>query len=433
MQGYDLRYAEAITDPLWASALLVECADRVAWLLLCVDCIGLDREFTARVRSAVARRFDVAATRITVACSHTHSGPATLHRLGPVDADGAYLAFLEDRLIGVAAAAAENLEPARWRLGVESLQENVNRRLRRAGRTELGVDLRGLVDSRVRVVRIDRAGAAPEAPPLALVVHYACHATSSGGLSKTSADWPGVMRRALKRIYAQGGDAPVVCFLQGCTGDVTHRVGRDRETWPQHYGESTSLQSQVLGRVVAAAALAASERSAEVAAETVDTAVEPLCLSFRDCPGDERTETQVVRVGPASRRARSDAASLWFIGLPGEPFTAYSTELGRRWSRRFGVPSDRVIVCGYTNDSVGYLCTPKALREGGYESAVAHRRYHRPSSFSSDTQERVFAATSKAARTIVGGDGADGSILAAARNLLDRWIPSRSRVYGGSR
>src|SRR5262245_13653710 len=432
MQGYDVRYAEGVTDPLLVSALAVG-DPRATWILLSVDCIGLDRQFTARVRQTLGQRLGIAGTAITVACSHTHSGPATLHQLGAVAADSAYLAILEERLVAAAMDAAENMQPARWRFGIEWLPENVNRRVRRARRVELGVNPRGPVDSRLRVVRLDRASAAPDAPPLALVVHYACHATTSGGVSRISADWPGAMRTTLQRVYGETGDAPIVCFLQGCTGDVTHRVGRDREAWPGHFGESTSLQSKVLGRRTAAAGLSASERSVEIAAEAVQTAVEPVELSFRDSAGHERTEIQVVRVGSTSRRARSDAASVWFVGLPGEPFTAYSTELGGQWSRQHGVPPDRVLVYGYTNDCVGYFCTPKALREGGYEAAAAHRVYHRPSPFSSDTQERVFDAAPRAARPVTAGDHADDSILAAAGNLLDRWIPLRSRVHGGSR
>jgi len=434
MQGYDVRYSEGITERLFVSALAVG-GHRVIWILLSVDCIGVDRQFTARVRQTLDRRLGSEGVALMVASSHTHSGPATLHQLGAVTADGAYLAILEERLVAAAMEAAGNMQPARWRFGIESLPENVNRRVRLARRVELGVNPRGPVDSRLRVVRIDRASAAPDGPPLALIVHYACHATTSGGVSKISADWPGAMRTTLQRVYGETGDAPIVCFLQGCTGDVTHRMGRDREAWPDHFGESTSLQSTILGRLAAAAGLSASERSVEVAGEAVQAVVEPVELSFRDSPGSEETEIQVVRVGPAfaSRRARGDAASVWFIGLPGEPFTAYSTELGRRWSRRFGVPSDRVLVCGYTNDCVGYLCTPKALREGGYEAAAAHRMYHRPSLFSSATQERVFAAASKAARTIVGDDRGDDSLLAAAYNALDRWTARRSRVYGGSR
>src|SRR6185503_11832769 len=179
MQGYDLRYSEGITDPLLVSALAVG-GPRVAWILLSVDCIGLDRQFTARVRQTLDRRLGIAGAAITVACSHTHSGPATLPQLGAVTADSAYLAILEERLVAAAMDAAENMQPARARFGIESLPENVNRRVRRARRVELGVNPRGPVDSRLRVVRLDRASAAPDAPPLALVVHYACHATTSG-------------------------------------------------------------------------------------------------------------------------------------------------------------------------------------------------------------------------------------------------------------
>src|SRR5262249_15197392 len=133
MQGYELRHAEAVNDPLLASALAVgvDCPD---WVLLSVDCIGLDREVTARVRQTVARRLGLSPGAVTVACSHTHSGPATLRKLGPVACDDAYLTGLEDRLLTVAANAAENLQPAHWRFGVTSLAENVNRRLRRRGR-----------------------------------------------------------------------------------------------------------------------------------------------------------------------------------------------------------------------------------------------------------------------------------------------------------
>src|SRR5262245_26659050 len=272
MQGYDVRYSQGISDPLLVSALAVG-DPRVAWILLSVDCIGLDRQFTARVRQTLGQRLGIAGTAITVACSHTHSGPATLHQLGAVPADSAYLAILEERLVAAAMDAAANMAPARWRFGIESLPENVNRRVRRTRRVELGVNPRGPVDSRLRVVRIDRATAAPGRAPLALVVHYACHATTSGGVSKISADWPGAMRSTLQRVYGEAGDAPVVCILQGCTGDVTHRVGRDREAWPRHFGESTSLQSNILGCLVAGAALSASERSVDVSADVGENAV----------------------------------------------------------------------------------------------------------------------------------------------------------------
>src|SRR6185503_1120656 len=139
MQGYGIRYAEGINDPLFASALAAG-DDRLSWLLLSVDSIGLDRSFTNRLRTALASRFELVPSAIIIACSHTHSGPAMLAELGPVAADAAYLVSLEKRLATVVAMAVEKREPARWRFGVASLAENVNRRLRRDGKIEFAVN-----------------------------------------------------------------------------------------------------------------------------------------------------------------------------------------------------------------------------------------------------------------------------------------------------
>src|SRR5262249_46896965 len=240
-------------DSLSVSALAVG-ADRLAWLLLTVDCIGLDRRFTARVRAKLAESLSIPPDAVTIACSHTHSGPATLPRLGEVGADRFYLAWLEEQLLTAARDAADTVVDVEWRFGTGFLPENVNRRVRRGGRVELGVDPAGPVDSRLRVVRLDtKAGSSP----LALIVHYACHATASGGVNQISADWPGSMRSALRALYNQR-EAPVVCFLQGCAGDITHRIARDRDSWPEHFGQHTMLQSQIMGRLGAAAALVAS-------------------------------------------------------------------------------------------------------------------------------------------------------------------------------
>src|SRR5215831_16100848 len=86
MQGYELRHATAIRDPILGSALAVG-GDRVEWLLLSVDAIGLDRGFTTRIRQTIGECFQLAPSAITIACSHTHSGPATLPHLGAVSAD----------------------------------------------------------------------------------------------------------------------------------------------------------------------------------------------------------------------------------------------------------------------------------------------------------------------------------------------------------
>jgi neutral ceramidase len=399
MQGYEMRHAEAITDRLLVNALAIG-NHGTEWLLLNVDCIGLDRGFTTGVRETLARSLAVPPSAITIGCSHTHSGPATLANLGAVQADQPYLRFLERQLTVAGEMAAGSLEDARWRIGTTWLPENVNRRVWKGGRIELGVDSRGPVDSRLRVVRIDRITDSPHDAPLALIVHYACHATSSGGVQRISADWPGIMRGILQTVYGTARP-PVVCVLQGCAGDVTHRIGRDRDSWPGHFGQHTSVQCEILGRLCAAAALEASERSVSRRIEAVDAIRLPLSLPYHRHAGAEETEAQLVRIGPASTGHVGGDESIWIVALPGEPFSTYGTGLGDRLHRQLGIARNNVLVCGYSNDGVGYLCTPRAIREGGYEAAQAHFMYHRPAPFSGAVQALIFDCVSKAAARLM--------------------------------
>jgi hypothetical protein len=63
------------------------------------------------------------------------------------------------------------------------------------------------------------------------------------------------------------------------------------------------------------------------------------------------------------------------------------------------------------------MCTAKALREGGYEAAVAHNMYHRPSPFSAATEGIVLDRSLRAAHTL-------------AQKTMTRWAPIylRSRI-----
>jgi len=62
-------------------------------------------------------------------------------------------------------------------------------------------------------------------------------------------------------------------------------------------------------------------------------------------------ELQALKVGP-----------YLFLTLPGEPFVEYGFRLEKAIADR-AVP----IVVGYANGDIGYICTAKAFKEGGYE------------------------------------------------------------------
>lgn len=419
LQGYGVRIAEGVDEALISSALVIG-SDEIDWLLISLDLIGIDRTFTARIRKTLAKRLAVRPERITLACSHTHSGPPSLPRLGPVTSDEAYLDLLEARVLEVAQTAAAFRQPVTLRIGVTDVLENINRRERKNGRIELGVDPDGPVDHRVWVGRFDALGGPIDAP-MALVVQYACHATCSAETSNLSSDWPGVMRRTVQQLYERDRTRPVICFVQGCAGDVTHRIGRDPRSWPEHFGAATSLQASIMGRLVATGAIAASERAEPARAARVFVTSTPIALPFRGVSGSERTELQVVRMGASlpADVSPSRAPSTWFLFLPGEPLAAYGDALSRAFTARFGARPNDVVVCGYANDAVGYLCTPQALQEGGYEAADAHRVYHRPAAFADTTLSVIQRACTVAAAGLGQDPGRWRAAAVTVRSLVE--------------
>jgi hypothetical protein len=224
---------------------------------------------------------------------------------------------------------------------------------------------------------------------------------------------------------------PVICFVQGCAGDVTHRIGRDPRSWPEHFGAGTALQASIMGRLVATGAIAASERAEPARAARVFVTSTPIALPFRDVSGSERTELQVVRIG-ASLPADvlpSRPPSTWFLFLPGEPLAAYGDALSRAFTARFGARPNDVVVCGYANDAVGYLCTPQALQEGGYEAADAHRVYHRPAAFADITLSVIQRACTLAATRLGQAPGRWRAAAVTVRSLVETIRSFLTRRY----
>jgi len=62
-------------------------------------------------------------------------------------------------------------------------------------------------------------------------------------------------------------------------------------------------------------------------------------------------ELQAMKVGP-----------YLFLTLPGEPFVEYGFRLEKAIADR-AIP----VIVGYANGDIGYICTAKSFKEGGYE------------------------------------------------------------------
>ncbi len=397
MAGWDERVfpSLAVHDPLWARAIVFDNGEtRVG--VVAADLLGVSADAVDAVRNAVAS-LGIAPQSLLVAATHTHSGPVFWADDRITEDERAYWAALPERLTAVLKEAVAALAPARVGAASGWSAIGINRReVALDGTVVLGRNHFGPFDPEVGVVRIDHASG----EPMACLMTYACHGVClSGDNYLTTADFPGFAVHALEeRVPGATG-----IFLNGACGNVNPReasVGHGyasggsfmiaeragaalaREAvrvWQKAApGEDSGVA--YASRVVAlptnrARAIRRAEealRGAERAASRPPGQWHPYLIWY-DTPNPEgmrrwlqalkdqgdapvECEVQAIRVGPVA-----------LLGWPGEVFCDLGMEVKQRSPFR---PTHTI---GYANGWIGYVPTPEAFEEGGYEAdSAAH-------------------------------------------------------------
>ncbi len=402
--------------PLYATALALSDEEQTA-LIIDVDAIGFNAEWSGKILDAVVRVTGVPRHHIRVSATHTHSGPKT-QRLEVIqeglDMAMQYLEALPLKIAGAAWQALRNLQPARIAAGEGSCAINVNRRLKLPdGRCIVGRNWDGPVDHTVRVVRFDDL----QERPIATIVHYACHPTIMAWDNQWfTPDYPGMARQVVEREI--GGDC---LFLQGATGSigpirgftgdrgVYRRLGRilGLEASKVALGlETVPRQERLTGVMESGADIALyEEEPVAQPAPTLRIRSRMLRLPANSFPPVEQLDSQVEslreelqlarREGSAgkirSATARTTRAvmraqrarliqgeshierqmqgirigSVALISIQDEPFI----EIGQRIAAES--PFAHTLFSGYSNGNFGYLPVRDAFPEGGYEVSVS--------------------------------------------------------------
>src|SRR5579862_701317 len=157
--------------PFYARALVLSESNETA-VIVDVDAIGFDAEWTNKIIAAIVELCGIPRDRIRFSCSHTHSGPNTF-RLATIS-EGlemvlTYLNSLPERIAGAVWQAQKNLQQVRFAVGSGTCDINVNRRCSTPeGVRVSGRNREGNVDRTVRVVRFDNL----KEEPVAVIVHY---------------------------------------------------------------------------------------------------------------------------------------------------------------------------------------------------------------------------------------------------------------------
>jgi hypothetical protein len=366
------RRAESVLDDLKARALFLE-KDGVRVVIVSCDLVGLTVEASDAARRAISASLGIPPDHVLLACTHTHTGPATMDMPGLGGADPAYVRSLSPTIVVAAERAAADAQEARLSYAQETL-EPIGYNRRRKSFEEIDPVLRAVYFRR----RTDRL----------MLLGYACHAVVLGRSRAVSADWPGAAVRAVQ----ESGDRALV--LQGFCGDI------DPVTNMNRWGAGSPEDLGLLGRIVAQRARK-SEAYAVVPAEMgiasfekrirlplivpPAAAIEREMAAFLEKNGGFPQADRFARAwARAAAEARDrlaaapfiddvpvqaiDLAGLPVLGLPGEAFSAY----GALWAGTH----PRLFPAGYANGDVGYFPTRCAYDDSGDYAAYGAPKFY---------------------------------------------------------
>jgi hypothetical protein len=368
--GPDRRSLHDVGEPLEANVVLFQSGcGRIVFVQL--DVLSVGEQLRHNILARLGGRLQD--EELFLVASHTHFAPNLDTRLaGMARLDDAYLASVTETVCGlVDRTLSASLEPVGLRYAEGQANHSINRRrwcLAPALRFPpvkrvmgLQPNPRGLRDETVRVFLA--ATDAEGMKPVGMLWNYACHPVTTWPWLAISADYPGVIRRALRDRYNH--ELPVV-FLPGFSGDIrpNHTTGLPLSPY---YLLHRIVNGPVFGKFDARSSRQWTSSLAEVVLSAVARGSSPVevtgigsrrrCLRMRDLMtgevDDRRLTFQLVNIDP----------QFSFPGVSAEPVAEYKPAVCDR------LPHRTVVPVGYIDGVCGYLPTSEMLSEGGLEVA----------------------------------------------------------------
>jgi glycerophosphoryl diester phosphodiesterase len=417
MAGYAARTkpAEGKVHDLHAKALALEDAGGTRLVIVTLDLIGVPRAVRDQVQKQVGEKYRLPPSGLLINASHTHCGPVV--RTGPsimfdLSAEESrriaqYVAWLQDRLVGLVGQALADLKPAQLGYGHARAGFAMNRRLPTEKGFQNSPHPAGPVDHAVPVLRVTAAGAGAggDGKLRALLFGYACHNTTLS-FQQLCGDYAGFAQRYLEEAHP----GATTLFLAGCGGDQNP------------YPRGTLEHAQQHGRALANAVEAALLPKAAPVAGPLRSVLEEVTLDFAPPAGREallklreskdpldrrKAEYLLAELDRHGRIAATYAypvhvvrfgGDLTLVALAGETVVDYSLRLKRE------LPGTPLWVAGYSNDVFGYVPSVRVLAEGGYEAGGAFRFSTLPGPLAASVEERIVGKVHELVRKASGDE-----------------------------
>jgi hypothetical protein len=380
LAGYALRSAPTSTvlDPIEISVVLLECGARRC-LIFSLDLMIVGSELQNAILGKL-QDLGFGTDEVVLLASHTHNAPATdqaCARLGEPEIE-----FVADVAEAAASLVRQVQRQAPSQVGMEvyqgRLDHSINRRrywpFPTVGRMH-GFQLTsvtfspnpsGAKDERATVILLRTADGGK---PLALIWHYTCHPTAVIPDSVISADFPGIVRLALRQRF---GEMPCL-FVQGFCGNIRPDIAASpqRTGLRERFGRlirivafgnlfpnlsagdwtrwSRSLADAVCGITLGEPAMTFSPAQLRTGSASI-----PLGDFFHGSVPDKQLAAQVIDIGEA----------LEIVAVSAEPSVEWESILDQALPVR---PGRIRLYAGYLGALFGYLPTATQVGEGGYE------------------------------------------------------------------
>lgn len=331
--------AQVIEEPLLLKGIVLD-GGRSRYVLVAIDWCTLSTAHYGHFRKTLAAAADTIESRVSIHCTHTHSGPSgggTTFEVAEATATRAARALKEAlprRVTQVGVGQAEVVDFASNRR-VPGPEGKILVRYSSTKDAALRAQPRGLVDPILRTVTLFDGQT-----PLVRMHYYASHPQSFYGDGRVHPDTPGWARSRLEKEEG----IPHLYFTGGA-GNVT--AGKYNDGSPEARAGLIDRLADGMRRSIA------STKAQPVA--TLGWKTLPVRLVRKDS-AEDWPPIDLIRVtlGPAE-----------IVHLPGEPFVEYQLHAAAARPDRF------VAFAGYGDGGTGYICLDAAFGEGGYEPTAA--------------------------------------------------------------
>ncbi|MCA9016972.1 MAG: neutral/alkaline non-lysosomal ceramidase N-terminal domain-containing protein [Planctomycetaceae bacterium] len=388
LSGYASRSTKPIDrveQQLWARAIAIQSQDHQPQVLISVDNCGVSASVTKAVVANLKEQYSITPQNLVICSTHTHSAPMltkVLSNLYIKDLTATEQAIIDRYtqdltllLTKVAEAAIHDAEPSILEWGIGTATFAKNRR---------NVD--GPKDHDLPILQVKSL----DGKSRAILVNYACHCTTLGGVPFMSGDWAGC---AVESIEA---DVP------GCMAMVVIGCGADQN--PKVRGDDQGA-ARVNGKGIADGVRQRLKTPLTSLSGELKSDSKEITLVLDKLPAEDEWKQRAQKTGITAYHAQKNLKRLvqgqaltdkisypvksWVFGddlamvfLGGEVVVDYSLAIKQRHGAKLWVTS-------YANDVPCYIPSERVLQEGGYEGQSAMVWYDLPGPFAPGLEKKI--------------------------------------------